>query len=81
MCHEPKYFMDSDRYIFRFTKDILLLFYIAFTLFEIHRLRIRSQFSIMAETDRRKETFRCNLMVNHSIDWLTDKYKILCVHK
>jgi len=42
MCHEPKYFTDGDRYIFRFTKDILFLFYMAFTFHEIHRFRIRS---------------------------------------
>jgi hypothetical protein len=69
--------MDSDRYIFRLTKDIFLLFYMEFTLFEIHRLRIRNQLFIMAEIDRWKEIFRCNLMVNHSIDCLTDKYEVL----
>jgi hypothetical protein len=73
--------MDGDRYIIRLTKDILLLFYMAFTLFEIHRLRIRNQLSIMAEIDRWKEIFRCNLMVNHSICCLTDKYEVLCVHE
>jgi len=34
----------------------------------------------MAEIYQRK-IFRYNLIVNHSIDWLADKYEVLRVHE
>jgi hypothetical protein len=61
VCHENKYFMDGDGYIFLFTEDILLLLHITVTLYEIHRFRICSSLSIMAEIDRGKRNFPLQL--------------------